>query len=658
MDSVCDVGVGQRVGATRLAHGACAHTRTRTQTHTHAHTQGGAPAAPHGAKMAAAPGLARRAAAALLPAASARRPRRRAARAMAAATHGAWPSPITSEVVTAGAAGLGGATAGADGETYWLEARPWEGGRNVLVARAADGSTREVTPADVNVRTRVHEYGGGAFAVLRERGEVVFCDFSSQRLFVQSLAAASDSAPRPLTPALEGPLLRFADFCLDAARNRLLCVMEDHRLVGAEGGAKEPTNVIAAVSLDEACAEPTVLASGFDFFSSPRLSPDGARAAYIRWSHPSMPWDKTSLVVADVGANGSFENERVIAGVGAADAGDEAPQQPQWSHDGSELYFVSDRVSGWWNLWAWDAKGGEQGSLRSVCPMEGAEFGSPPWVFGQNSYALLPDGNIICTYSRKDVVGRQMAEVNPASGELRAVESPYAMVSGVSVGADGELAVIGGSPLGPAEVAVRSPAGEWASLKKASETVIDPGYLSEPRVIEYPTAGGRTSFMYFYPPTNKDASAPAGELPPVLVKSHGGPTSATSAAYNLRVQYFTSRGFAVADVNYGGSTGYGREYRERLNGNWGVVDVEDCAGAATYLIDEGMVDPKRTCIDGGSAGGYTTLACLAFTDVFRAGCSLYGVASLEALAGDTHKCVGARAPAHAPRARARARRVL
>lgn len=574
------------------------------------------------------------------------------------ARFGAWPSPLTSEAVTRDATGLQGVQWGARGQgAFWLEARPWEGGRSVIVR----GDTGEdLTPAGMNVRTRVHEYGGGAWEVLPTLGLVVFSDFASQRLFAQPLDGSA--APQPLTPDVEGAQLRFADFCLDEARGRLVCVMEDHR-----GGGKEPTNCLVGVPLPEVGSgggqggpspeQPQVLASGADFYSSPALDPAGARLAYVTWDHPSMPWDATSLVVADVGGGddgGALSGARVVSG--GSDAG-EAPQQPRWAPDGT-LYFVTDRGSGWWNLWAAGGPGGgggaESESPRCVCPMEGAEFGGPPWTFGQRTFEFLPEGTpgeragrILCSYSSADSAGKTLAVLDPSTGQLERVDTGgFSSFGSLAVGEDGAVALVGGSSRAPPAVAAlgdldgEQGEGAWSVLKRSREATVDAGYLSEPEVIKYPSGpnGERSSYMYFYPPTNRDVGGGMpGEKPPLLVKSHGGPTSAASPGFNLVVQYFTSRGFAVADVNYGGSTGYGRGYRELLKDNWGVVDVEDCSAAATHLAREGRVDPSRLAIDGGSAGGYTTLACLAFTDVFSAGCSFYGVASLEALAGDTHK---------------------
>ena len=597
----------------------------------------------------------------LAPRARARLPRRHSCAAAAAPSaqmsrYGEWPSPLTSELVIAGATGLGGVklARAAGAGVFWLESRPDEGGRNVVMRAAGGqggGAAEEVTPQGVNVRTRVHEYGGGAWALLGggdagsgdagdEGSELLlaFVDFGSQRLFVQKLDAKSGERrgePVALTPEVQGAALRFADFALDAGRSRLLCVAEDHR-----GEGKEPENLIVAVSLDGACAEPEVLVRGADFYAAPTLSPDGASLAWISWDHPQMPWTVTSLLVAPVAANGSVDATaaRLVSG---GEGSGEAPQQPRWSPATGRLYFVSDRQTGWWNLWRRDGEG--EGEPECVLDIP-AEFGGPPWGLGQHTFDFVPPAEgggserVLVTYARADAPGKSMALLDPDSGELEQLDTPYSTLGGVCVGAGGAVATLGGSPMAPAEVAVRDGAtGKWRTVKRSSPTTVDKGYLSAPRVIEFPSKGGRTSFLYYYAPQNKDVTPVEGELPPLLVMSHGGPTSATSAAYNLRIQYFTSRGFAVADVNYGGSTGYGREYRQRLDGQWGVVDVEDCAAAADYLVAQGMVDGGRTAIDGGSAGGFTTLACLAFTDSFRAGTSFYGVASLEALAGDTHK---------------------
>ncbi|MBW4522501.1 MAG: S9 family peptidase [Scytolyngbya sp. HA4215-MV1] len=542
------------------------------------------------------------------------------------APYGSWKSPITSELIVAGSVGLG--TVVLDGEDiYWSESRPNEGGRNVIVQRTPDGQIRDVTPAPFNVRTRAHEYGGGAFLVVD--GTVYFSNFANQRLYRQ----IPGQAPEPLTPEVA---YRYADGLVDRDRNRFICVREDHTLTESE-----IINTLVSINLADG-SEQAILATGKDFYASPRLSPDGKQLAWICWNHPLMPWDGTELWVADVLADGSLGEVHQVAG-----GLEESIFQPEWSPDGV-LYLISDR-SGWWNLYRWLPepplfKGGQgrpddsdaeaYGWLEPVCPME-AEFGLPQWVFGMTTYAFESSGQILCTYT--EAGESHIASLDTATGKLSPLSLPY-FRSGSIQAAPGVLVLGAGSPIQPgAIVRVDLATQTLEVLRRASELVIDEAYLSVPEAIAFPTENGLTAYGYFYPPKNGAFTAPENERPPLLVKSHGGPTAATSAAFSLSIQYWTSRGIGVLDVNYGGSTGYGRAYRERLKGQWGIVDVDDCANGAKYLVALGSVDGDRLVISGGSAGGYTTLCALTFRDTFKAGASYYGVSDLAALATDTHK---------------------
>jgi dipeptidyl aminopeptidase/acylaminoacyl peptidase len=550
------------------------------------------------------------------------------------APYGSWKSPITSDLIVQGSVGLG--MVRADGEdVYWIELRPAEGGRCCIVRRTPDGTTRDVTPRPFNARTRVHEYGGGDFVV--HSGTICFSNFSDQRLYRQT---PDDALPQPLTPESNNEL-RYADAIMDAHRRRLIAVREDHT-----AGAREPTNTLVAVSLDANTtdAEPPdpdttngvahdgaasggrVLASGYDFYSSPRLSPDGKRLAWLCWNHPNMPWDGTELWCGDVGEDGTIANARLVAG-----GREESIFQPEWSPDG-RLHFVSDK-SGWWNLYrvANDAAGE---TFEALCEME-AEFGQPQWIFGMSTYAFASADEIICAYTVRGM--SRLARLDTKAGQLHPIESPYADIQYLQA-SPGRATFRAGAPhTSPAIVALDLASGEFEVLRRASAHGIDEGYLSIAQPVEFPTTDGQTAHAFFYPPRNRDFKAPQGERPPLLVKSHGGPTSAASTTLSLNIQYWTTRGIAVLDVNYGGSTGYGREYRRRLNGTWGITDVDDCANGARYLAAEGLVDGERCVITGGSAGGYTTLAALTFRDTFKAGASHYGVSDLGALVRDTHK---------------------
>ena len=521
------------------------------------------------------------------------------------APYGSWKSPITSDLIVSATVGLG--QIALDGEDiYWTELRPAEGGRNVVVRRTPDGNIRDVTPAPFNARTRVHEYGGGAFVV--SDGTLYFAHFADQRLYRQ----VGDAASQPLTPAAA---FRYADAVVDRRRDRLICVREDQTVTGREA-------VNTLVGITPANGESEVLVAGNDFYSSPRLNPDSSRLAWLTWSHPNMPWDGTELWVSELLPDGSLgHRERVAGGVS------ESIFQPEWSPDGL-LYFVSDRT-GWWNLYRWRA-----GRVEPLCPMA-AEFGRPQWAFGMSTYAFTSANRITCAYSERGTW--HLASLDTETRKLEEIANPYTEIWEVRAAA-GRVVCDVGSPAEPATVVQLDPVTRrFAVLYRSSTVQIDAGYLSVPRAVEFPTERGLTAHALFYAPRNRDYSAPAAERPPLLVKSHGGPTSAASTTLNLGIQYWTSRGVAVLDVNYGGSTGYGRAYRERLKRQWGVVDVDDCVNGARFLVERGEVDGGRLAITGGSAGGYTTLCALTFRDVFRAGASHYGISDLEALARDTHK---------------------
>ncbi|MCS7198119.1 MAG: S9 family peptidase [Candidatus Bipolaricaulota bacterium] len=523
------------------------------------------------------------------------------------APYGSWKSPITADLIARGAVRLMQVVL--DGEDiYWLESRPAEGGRYVIVKRSPDGTVSDVTPAPFYARTTVHEYGGGDFLVYKST--VYFSNFKDQRLYVQKPGAA----PQPITPE---KAFRYADAVIDTYRNRLICVREDHTVAG-----REAVNTIVGVKLDGDPDGGRVLVSGNDFYASPRLSPDGTKLAWLTWNHPNMPWDGTELWVAEIAHDGSLNNFQKIAG-----GPTESIFQPEWSPDGT-LYFVSDRT-GWWNLYRW-----RDGQVEALT-QEQAEFGQPQWVFGMSTYAFVSERELVCAYTQNGVW--RLARLDTVTKKLESIETPYTEIGYVRATSQ-SVVFRGGSPtemLSIVRLDIRTQ--RYEVLRRSSELSFDEGYLSFAQSLEFPTEGGKTAYAFFYPPKNKDFQAPPGEKPPLLVLSHGGPTSATTSTLKLEIQFWTSRGFAVVDVNYGGSTGYGREYRERLKGQWGVVDVDDCVNAAKYLVQQGLVDGERVAIRGGSAGGYTTLCALTFRKFFKAGASYFGVSDLEALDKDTHK---------------------
>ncbi len=523
------------------------------------------------------------------------------------APYGSWKSPITSDLIVGESIRLG--LVRLEGrDTYWIEGRPTEKGRSVIVKRTPDGKTLDLVPAPYNARTRVHEYGGGDYAV--SDGVIYFSNFSDQRVY----CLAPSDEPRPITPE---SAYRYADYSVDKTRKRLICVREDH-----SAAAGEAVNTLVSLNMAEHPDGGRVLVAGNDFYSSPSISPDGSRLAWLTWNHSNMPWDGTELWVAEFNADGTLGKSVQIAG-----GPGESIFQPQWSPAGT-LHFISDRT-GWWNLYRL-----RNGQVEALYPKE-AEFGLPQWVFGLSTYGFAAPDQLICWYTEN--CNTYLARLDTTTGDLKPFQLPYSSISGIQVTAE-RVVFAGASATLPASIVQFDLAtGQTDLLAVASRSIVDSAYFSIPESIEFPTENGLTAFAFYYAPCNPDFVAPGGERPPLLVKSHGGPTAATSDSFDLTIQYWTSRGFAVLDVNYGGSTGYGRAYRERLKGYWGSVDVDDCVNGAQYLVDRGLVDGNRLAIDGGSAGGYTTLSALTFRDTFKVGASYYGVSDLEALATDTHK---------------------
>jgi dipeptidyl aminopeptidase/acylaminoacyl peptidase len=516
------------------------------------------------------------------------------------APYGSWKSPITGDLIVSEAVRFSGVTE-MDGAVYWAELRPAEKGRTTLLRRLKDGSVEELLPAPYNGRTKVHEYGGGSFLITPKA--LYFSNFQDQQIYVRD----GSGAIRPLTHV---PNARFTDGCYDPSRDLLFYVMETH-----EG--KKVENCIAKIDVKTGAVQP--IAEGYDFYSTPRLSPDGRSLSYFCWNLPYMPWDQSELFVAKVGRDGTLSETKRVAG-----GKDESICRPCWGPDGL-LYFVSDR-SGWWNLYRVQKE-----KVEALCPME-AEFGFPQWVFGQVRYGFWGKDQIVASYSQNgyDHLGLK-------DRKLRPLDIPFNVIQSLCVSGD-TLYFIGGSssiPLCLVQYDLKK--GTWQILKKTQEGSVPDDFISIPQAIEFPTEQGLSAYAFYYAPKNPRYSGLKGELPPLLVLSHGGPTSQAIPSYNLSIQYWTSRGIGVIDVNYGGSSGYGRAYRNRLKGNWGVVDVDDCVNAALYCARKKLADPARLAIMGGSAGGFTTLAALAFRHVFHVGASLFGVSDLEALNLDTHK---------------------
>lgn len=567
---------------------------------------------------------------------------------MTVSPYGSWKSPITSDVVLADAIRLDQVALDGAG-LYWTESHPSKQGRYFVYRLGRDGTPEPVTPDDgneFNVRTRVHEYGGGAFAV--QNGTIYFSNYTDQRLYrhdpgqaprpitlaagtlepsdaAQDLAvprpgdqlsqsASADPTPPPIAP----DALRYADGVIDPRRGRMICVHEDHT------GPGQARNTLASVDLSGA-RPPRIVVSGNDFYAAPRLSPDGTQLAWLTWNHPNMPWVTTELWVAEVREDETLSHARRVAG-----GPEEALFQPQWSPDGV-LYFVSDRGSGWWNLYR-----ERHGQIEPVLPMD-AEFGAPQWNFGMSTYAFESAERLICCYAKDGTW--HLGQVDTRSGVFIPIPTRFTHISQLRASA-GRVVFLGGSPSEPQALID-------LDLKSGAERVVRPStvvsdavrpYISIPEPIAFTTSGNEIAHAFYYPPASAEFMAPAGEKAPVLVLIHGGPTASTSSTLSLSIQYWTSRGIGVLDVNYRGSTGYGREYRLRLARQWGIIDVDDCAFGARHLVAHRNADPHRLAISGGSAGGYTTLRALTAAEkTFSAGASYYGVSDLAALARDTHK---------------------
>ena len=523
--------------------------------------------------------------------------------------YGTWPGAIGSDVV-AGAGSRGFAAVGVAGaRVRWAESRPGEGGRVVIVEARPGGTTADVTPAGINARTRVHEYGGGA--VWYHGDTVFFSEFADGRLYRLDVAGAE---PRPITPVPAEPhALRYADGTVTPDGSALVCVRERHE-------AGEVHNELVLIPADGS-AEPRVIAAGHDFYMAPRLDPAGRRLVWLAWDHPRMPWDGTELWTAELDGGALAEPQFVAGGP------DESVIDPRFSPDG-ELHFCSDR-SGRWNLYR------ESGPLTQLAD---AEVGFPAWVFGMSRYVFLDDGRIACVVTRDAVDALHL--LDPRSGALEPLDLDWTGYSTNALAAGaGRLVYAAASPVKPPTlVALDVATGREEVLRRSLEVDLERASISVPRAIEFPTGDGATAHAFYYPPTSAEWEGPPGEQPPLRVICHGGPTAHSDPHLSLNVQYFTQRGIGVVDVNYRGSTGYGRAYRRLLEGRWGEIDWRDCIAAARYLADQGDADPARTWVEGGSAGGYVVLCALTFEPhAFAAGVSLFGVADAEALALDTHK---------------------
>ncbi|WP_198950278.1 prolyl oligopeptidase family serine peptidase [Kineosporia sp. A_224] len=566
--------------------------------------------------------------------------------------YGTWPSPVDAQMLVSGGVEPRETWAVA-GVTWWSESRPAEGGRIALLRRDADSTVTEVLPAGVNARTRVHEYGGGAWWVDAgaRAGTVFFTSWADQRLYRVDPPGADGVHPAPV-PVTPEPLtqqgFRWTDGRLTPDGALVVCVRERHE-DAAGAPLAEAVNEVVALPADGSAADDAaqvaVLAGGHDFVAAPRVSPDGGHVAWVAWDHPSMPWDATVLRLGTLDRSGplpALTDVRTLAGAGLGEPGEQSLMEPDWTPDG-RLLVVSDARGGWWNLHSVDLATGALTPLHA----DDHEVGGPAWVFGNAHHASTPDGSVWLAYGEDG--GVTLRRVGPdGSGQDHHV-SPWVGLGSLRADGDRLVAVAGFADRGTEVVEIglsRSGTGEVSPVERgalvtAQGVRLPEGAVSHARHVSFPSRGGRTAHAWFYPPTGVVDGEPLtgldGERPPVVVHVHGGPTGAARPVFDLETQYWTSRGFAVVDVDYGGSTGYGRAYRELLKDAWGIVDVEDCAAAVEHLAAQGLADADRTAISGGSAGGYTVLLSLATTDVFRAGASHYGVSDLAALAKETHK---------------------
>jgi dipeptidyl aminopeptidase/acylaminoacyl peptidase len=531
--------------------------------------------------------------------------------------YGAWKSPINAEMVAqsgTGSSALPRELRVDNNHVYWVELRPEEKGRYVIVTLQPDGSKRVITPEGFSTRSRVNEYGGGVYCV--RDGTIIFVNDEDQRLYRQD----DDRVPVPITPEVKkGRSIRYADGVFSPDGKWMAWVQERHE---PDGSIHNSIVVIAC----DGSSNPHTLTSGHDFFSNPRFSPDGSMISWLTWDHPRMPWDGTELWTTPFILEDSPSNpKKNVAG-----AQDVSVFQPEWGQDGL-LYFVSDET-GWWNIFRINA----DGSAENLTPIE-AEFGYPQWLFGFSTYTFLSTKKILAMFKVKGQA--MLGVIDVEEKRVREVAHTYTTFENPSICADDTQAAwfFAGSPEHP-------PALCRFELKNDStqkvldlfDLPINMDTISYPEQIVFENHLGTDTYAYFYPPRNSSYKGPNGHQPPLMVKSHGGPTSSAKPHLQLEIQYWTSRGYAVVDVDYSGSIGYGRSYRERINGRMGVIDVDDCVRTAKYLVEIGAVDPNRLIIRGSSAGGYVTLCALTSYDLFAAGSSYYGIADLETLANYSH----------------------
>ena len=519
-----------------------------------------------------------------------------------------WESPITEDAVVSESLNISDIHLDQE-DVYWIEKREFEEGRNVIVKKDKNGNVTNVIPDKFNAKTSVHEYGGGAFAV--SNGIVVFSNYPDNRLYKVS---ETSTLPTPITE--DNPNLRYANIEFDNLRNRIITVHEDHT------NPNDIINSLVSIDLDSPNSMISIK-SGADFYSSPSLNPNCTKLAWIEWNHPNMPWDNTSLHIGNISTSGELLNINQISGFK-----NESVANPIWSPDGI-LYYISD-CSGWWNIFC--LKDNEEINLTPI----DAEFTQPQWQLGINFYGFISKDTIICAHNTNGIW--KLGLLSTSNKKINQILPQFTEIGRAGIKASKEkfVSILGSYDKGYKLYEYNIKDSQINQLSTKEDPDIDKAYYSMPQNIEYQTQGSQYSHGFYYEPTNPIHNS-SNILPPLIVLTHGGPTAATNGTLNLEIQYWTSRGFAILDVNYRGSTGYGSHYRKQLDGKWGVYDVEDCINGAIYLVNNGEVNPNQLIIKGRSAGGYTALAALTFSDTFTGGVSYYGISDLTALAEETHK---------------------
>ena len=521
--------------------------------------------------------------------------------------YGSWPSPISAELITRAAPSLNFIQSYGD-DLYWVEGRPWEAGRNVIMRRDSNGSITDLLPAPFSHYSRVHEYGGMAYALNDDH--LYFVNATDQNIYKYCLD--DTSAPQVIT---NNSSRRFADLIVDRQNQRLIAVCEEHN------DDQEPENYLASIALNNQTPAIEKLVSGADFYAYPRISPDQSQLCWIEWQHPNMPWDATQLWQATISNGNLIEKKRVAGG-----DNNQAIFQPHWSPNNT-LYYVSD-ITNWWNIYRF-----ENGIGAPVLRMD-AEFATPLWQLGMTTFDFIDANTIACIWTVSGIWHSGFIDV--ATGVLTTVQTPYSSMQAVACH-QGSVYFVAGASVLASQIAGVNLQGEVSPIYAPATVDLDKADLAQPESISFTSGDNQQVHAFYYPPTSARYCGDDRELPLVIAMCHGGPTGATSSGLNLKIQYWTNRGFAVVDINYRGSVGFGRTYRQGLEGAWGIADVEDTQQAIAYLAGQQKIDPKRCLIRGGSAGGYTVLSALTFTDTFKAGASLYGIGDLETLAKDTHK---------------------